>query len=80
MFNSLGEGYPRQLARALGVDPTRVRWMLHGKPPYYSVELSLLAQGLVEEVKTNSGRVYAITTRGRRKARSIARRRRKGLP
>lgn len=71
MLSSLGEAYPRQLAKAAGLDSTRLRWVLHGHAPHYKPELSLAALGLVRERATDAGRVYECTSKGRRKARSL---------
>lgn len=80
-LSSLGEAYPRQLAKATGIDTTRLQWILRGHLPQYNPALSLLALGLVRERATSSGRVYECTNKGRRKARSLtARAREKGGP
>ena len=71
MLSSLSEAYPSQLARACGLTPTRLAWVLHGRAPYYRPELSLFALGLARERRTPTGRVYEITTKGRKKARSL---------
>jgi predicted transcriptional regulator with HTH domain len=72
MLSSLSEATPRALAQACGIDPQRLRWILYGHPPKYSVELAFVPLGLVEERRTRSGRAYyAITDKGRRKARQI---------
>lgn len=72
MLSSLTEAYPRQLARAVGVDSQRLRWMMEGHLPEYSPSLSLFALGLAKEEVREGRRLYVITTKGRRKARSIA--------
>lgn len=71
LISSLGEAYLGQIARALRLPPGRVLWALHGHAPDYRPELSLIAVGLVEERVTEQGRVFVITSRGRRKARSL---------
>lgn len=71
MLASLQEASPRALAQACAVDPSRLRWVMRGRPPYYRTSLSLLDLGLAEEVRTPNGRVYVVTGRGRRKARQI---------
>jgi predicted transcriptional regulator with HTH domain len=70
--SSLTEAYTGQLARMLGLTPTRVKWIMHGHPPQYSVDLSPMGLGWVEEARDDrGGRIYRITPKGRRKARSI---------
>lgn len=71
LLSSLGEAHTNRLAIALGIPASRVKWMMHGKRPCYSPELSLVTLGLAVDVPTSRGRVYAITALGRRKARSI---------
>jgi hypothetical protein len=71
-LSSLGEAFPRQLAAMLDISADRLRAVMHGKPPDYSEEFALVTLGLVEERLTRHGRVYAITTAGRRKARQLA--------
>lgn len=71
MLSSLGESNVTRLGRTCGIPPSRVKWIMHGHPPHYSVELSLAELGLATRVETKTGRVYAITDLGRRKARSI---------
>lgn len=78
MTASLGECYASQLARAIGVDVQRLRWAIFGRMPAYSDTLSLVALGLVEVAQTPHGRVFRITPRGLRKARSLTRRARRG--
>lgn len=74
MLNSMGEAYAGQLSRSLGIPSHRVRWMMHGRMPYYSPRLALIPLGLAEETFDGHGRVYAITPKGRRQARSLAKR------
>lgn len=74
LLASMREAYAGQLARALGVHSSRIRWMLHGRLPYYQPSLGLCALGLVEETNDGRGRLYVITRRGERKARSLAKR------
>lgn len=74
---SLGECYLGQLARVSGVDRSRIAWILHGRMPYYKPELSLVPLGLAEVEMTSTGRVYRITRRGLRHARSLTSRRKK---
>lgn len=71
MLCSLSEAYPRQLARAIGVDSTRLKWIMYGRPPFYDPDLSLVPLGLAEEVRTDVGRKFVITEKGRRKARQL---------
>lgn len=71
LLSSWGEAHANRLAAALGLPCTRISWIMHGHPPKYSVELSLVALGLAVEIPTSRGRVYRITPLGRRKARSI---------
>jgi len=77
MLSSLSEAYAGQLARATGVGRDHVRMVLHGAPPRYREELALIPLGLVVVDDTANGRLYRITSRGRRKARSWAARRRR---
>lgn len=72
-LSSLGEASVGQLSRHTGVSWTRVKWILFGHPPYYSKELSLVGVGMAM-VKPGRGLAVEITTRGRRKSRSVARR------
>lgn len=78
MLSSLGEAYPAQLARAVGLPQHKLGWVMEGREPYYSTRFSVVGQGLARVVESSSGRVYQITTRGRRKARSLTRRARSG--
>lgn len=78
MLASMGEAYVGQLARAAALQPTRVKAVLHGDGRGYKVSLSLVEMGLAERVQTPNGRVYRITSRGLRKARSLAKRARAG--
>src|SRR5687768_9082101 len=71
MLSSVGEGYLSQLAALLELSPRVVRWSLHGREPYYAVDLSLIQLGLASVRESHRGRVYEITPLGRRKARSI---------
>lgn len=74
LLSSLGEAYVGQLARALRIPPRRVAALLEGAPEQgYSVDLSLVRLGLaVRRPTVGRGRAYEITTKGRRKARSMA--------
>ncbi len=75
MLSSLGEAYPRQLAKAIGIDCGRLKDLMHGRPPRYSVEDALITVELAErKTDAHERHYYAITTRGRRKARSILKR------
>lgn len=74
-LSSLGEAYLGQLARGTGLPASRVKWCLYGYPPRYRVELALIPLGLAEERQGPVGRHFVITTKGRRKARSIVARR-----
>lgn len=78
LLSSLSEAYPNQLARGLNVSASRVRAVMHGRLPGYRPELSLIRLGLAQEILTPNGRVYAITNRGRRKARSLTSEKRRG--
>lgn len=78
MLASMGEAYQGQLVRATGLQPKRVKATLHGAGEDYRAELSLVATGMAEVVATPNGRVYRITSRGLRKARSLAKRARAG--
>lgn len=71
MLASLTEAFPRALAQAVGIDATRLRWVMHGREPYYRTSLALVPLGLVEQRLTRNGVVYAVTERGRRKARQL---------
>lgn len=71
-MSSLGEAYLGQLARMLGIRPSRVLALLYGRPPNYRVDLGIIPLGLVREKATvRGGRAWEITSRGRRKARSM---------
>lgn len=73
LLASLGEAYVGQLSRMLRIPPARVLALLHGDPERgYAAELALVALGLAQEKPTPRGRAYEITSKGRRKARSIA--------
>ena len=72
MLASLSESFPRPLALACGLDASRLDAIMRGRPPAYRVELSLVGLGLAVEVWTPNGRMYAITTLGRRKARQLS--------
>lgn len=73
LLASLGEAYVGQLARMLRIPHSRVLALLHGAPTRgYAVELSLVALELAREKPTPRGRAYEITSKGLRKARSVA--------
>ena len=72
MLSSLGEAHPRFLARAIDVDPVRLRRIMSGHPPEYRIELSPISLGLATLVQTPTGMVYRITERGRKRARQLA--------
>lgn len=76
--SSVGEAYLGQIARALHTSTTRVRWCLHGHLPYYREDIALVPLSLIDRVEAPTGGFYRITTRGRRKARSIVAQRRRG--
>lgn len=81
MLSSLTEAYPRQLAQAIHVDASRLRAIMEGSPPHYSVPRSPVALGLATILPTSHGQKYVITEKGRRKARMLtarAQRRRGG--
>lgn len=71
LTSSLSEAFPRQLAKALGVDSGRLRALMHGGPPDYAEALGLVTLGLVAQRETPHGSVYTITDLGRRKARQL---------
>lgn len=75
MLNSMGEAYLGQLARAVGTERKRIRAVMYGAMPAYRPDLSLIGLGLAEEVQTEHGRIFRITAAGKRKARSIVKRR-----
>lgn len=68
----MGEAFPAQLADALGVSKWALGGLMHGRLPYYSVDLALVPAGLAEVRWGPGGRHYVVTARGRRKARSLA--------
>ena len=75
LLSSLGEAYVGQLARGLGISHARVLALLEGDPEAgYARELALVELGLAQPRRTPAkrGRAYEITTKGRRKARSVA--------
>lgn len=71
-LSSWSEATPRALAFACGINTQRLAWIMHGHWPAYRVELALIRLGLAEEIHTPNGRVYAITARGRKKARQLS--------
>lgn len=71
MLSSVGEAHPGQLARLCSISINRLKWIMFGHHPAYAPELSLISLQLAELVFTPHGRVYRITERGRRKARSV---------
>jgi len=73
LLSSLGEAYVGQLARMLRIPHGRVVALLEGDPDQgYSVGLALVPLGLARRKDTLArGRAYEITTKGRRKARSV---------
>ena len=71
MLSSVGEAHPGQLARLCAISTNRLKWVVEGHFPEYAPELSLISLCLAELVATPHGRVYRITERGRRKARSV---------
>lgn len=71
ILSSLSEAYPNQLARACGISASRLYAIMHGRLPGYRPELGLVTLRLAQEILTPNGRIYAITARGRRKARSL---------
>lgn len=75
MLSSMGEAHPRALAQAIGVDATRLRRIMHGYPPMYSIELSPISMELAVLVRSPAGQAYRITNRGRVKARQLTSRR-----
>lgn len=75
LIASMGEVYVGQAGRILHQPHSRIMAMLVGSPGRgYSESLSLVRLGLVQErVDAQArGRVFEITSRGRRKARSLA--------
>lgn len=77
MLHSLGRAYPAHLARVAGVDRGRLFAIMHGRPPAFRSNLSLVALGLAARSRDEHGLVYEITPRGRRKARQLASRERR---
>ena len=71
LLSSLGEAHPGHLARACGVSVNRLKWIMEGHWPEYAPDLTLVALDLATLVLTPHGRVYRVTERGRRKARSV---------
>lgn len=72
MLSSLSESGPHALARACGIETRRLHAIMHGRPPSYSEALALVPLGLAVELRTQRGhRIYAITERGRKKARQL---------
>ena len=71
MLCSLGQAYPRQLARFAHVPSERIRGILEGAPPKYSGTLSLVRLGLAAVIDDRRGHYYVITNRGRRYARRL---------
>lgn len=74
LLSSLSEAYVGQLGRIMELPHARVLALLEGDPDRgYSAELSLVRLGLAVEKPTivKRGRVYEITAKGRRKARSM---------
>jgi len=74
LLSSLGEAYVSQLARMLRIPPSRVLALLEGNPALgYSNDLAIVTLGLaVAKPTVARGRAFEITTKGRRKARSMA--------
>lgn len=71
MLNSLSESTPRALAMAVGIDGDRLHQIMFGGGSY-AEGLALVALGLVEVIETPNGKIYRITTKGRRKSRQLA--------
>lgn len=57
--------YPALIAEETRSDCTSVLWALYGKPPYYSIERSLVGLGLVAERTRPLGSTFRLTERGR---------------
>lgn len=64
------------VADDLGLPCCRVEWMLHGKRPFYAPERSLVAVGLVREIRERGDIFLEATTDGTRAAERIHERRR----
>lgn len=60
----LGEAYPAELARKCRVQAKVVHWILHGHPPRYRRDRSLVTLGLVTVKPTRDGDMYVITPAG----------------
>lgn len=72
MLASLTESTPTALAKACGIDATRLKWIMFGKWPYYAEETAPIPMGLAVLLETTSGRkIYRITPRGMKKARQL---------
>lgn len=71
MLASLGEAFPRQLAKSCNIDCWRLDQVLFGGGDY-SVDLALVRLGLIEVVTSPHGKLYRITRAGARKARRLA--------
>lgn len=65
--------FPTELARISHVDPTRLKEIVFGRPPRYSVERSPAALGLITTAETPDGMLYVITPRGLDEARRLRR-------
>jgi predicted transcriptional regulator with HTH domain len=72
MLSSLGEAGPTQLGKAIGVAHTRLRWIMEGHEPQYSVELAPVTLGLATIREEPKRRVYVITNHGRKVSRRFA--------
>jgi predicted transcriptional regulator with HTH domain len=72
MAVSLGESFPRQLAKAVGVDCWRLAALLHGDGKDYAEDLGLVSVGLLQIRQTPHGRVIFATAAGVRKARQVS--------
>lgn len=70
-LDAAGTAHAAHLADLSGISVGRVRWVMHGKLPYFRPDLSLLARRLAREMRTPTGAFYAITAHGRRRARLI---------
>lgn len=72
MLASLTEATPTALAKACGIDATRLKWIMFGKWPYYSTDTAPIPMGLAVLDETNARRkIYRITARRRKKARQL---------
>lgn len=60
-----------RLAERAGIRPNLVRMAIHGREPYFRVDLSLVARGYLVRVERPRGAAFEITMLGRRRAAGI---------